>query len=120
AHRVGRWSCWVTARLSDYAQTEVQDQIHLDATWRFHPPLDAYWADCSGLNVDDRGWEAISLPHRWDAGRDGTDGYAWYRHEVIVPADWQGQTIVVRCEGVDDEALVYVNGHEVGFCEGSR
>ncbi|GAA2102077.1 glycoside hydrolase family 2 [Microlunatus panaciterrae] len=37
----------------------------------------------------------------------------WYRREVQVPADWQGQQILLHFQAVDYDATVWVNGIEV-------
>ena len=43
-----------------------------------------------------------------------------YRRTVVVPAEWAGERIVLRFEGVDSCFAVWVNGREVGIGQGSR
>ncbi len=43
-----------------------------------------------------------------------------YRREFVVPAQWEGQRIVLRFEGVESAFYVWVNGEMVGFSKGSR
>ena len=38
----------------------------------------------------------------------------WYRREVTLPADWQGQRILFHLEASDWETSVYVNGQRIG------
>jgi hypothetical protein len=59
-------------------------------------------------------------PERWEPG--GSDavlatwrGTAWYRREVIVPADWSAHDrIVLHFGAVDWSARVFVNGEQAG------
>lgn len=37
----------------------------------------------------------------------------WYRREVLVPAEWSGQNVVLHFGAVDHDATVWVDGHEV-------
>ena len=43
-----------------------------------------------------------------------------YRRTFYIPKDWDGQNIHLRFEGVDSSFHVWVNGHEVGYSQGSR
>src|SRR5690606_16281971 len=50
-------------------------------------------------------------PGYWEehVGHD-YDGVAWYAREVTVPAAWADRRWALVFDGVDDEALVYVDG----------
>ena len=50
-----------------------------------------------------------SYPKEWDNILMG-----WLKKTVTVPADWQGEDIKLYFEAVAGEAVVYVNGKEVG------
>ncbi|WPJ95574.1 hypothetical protein SH580_19330 [Coraliomargarita algicola] len=41
----------------------------------------------------------------------------WYRQEVAVPADWEGQRIMLEIEGPESRATVFVDGQRVGEIE---
>jgi len=65
-------------------------------------------------------WEAINLPHTWNA-LDATDlqpGYrrsgSWYKKDVNIPTIVTGQTYQLYFEGVNITSKVYVNGRHVG------
>lgn len=66
------------------------------------------------------GWEAVSLPHTWNAqdAFDDTPGYyrgpGWYRKTLYVPARTAGQRVYLEFEGANQLAEVYVNGRKAG------
>lgn len=43
-----------------------------------------------------------------------------YRRDVNLPADWAGQSVFIRFDGVDSFFYLYVNGQKVGFSKDSR
>jgi len=47
-----------------------------------------------------------------------TDRYVYYRKSVDVPATWKGKKVKILFSGVDDDAVVYVNGQNVGQHQG--
>ncbi|WP_420606618.1 glycoside hydrolase family 2 protein [Novosphingopyxis sp.] len=48
----------------------------------------------------------------------GPDDRLWYRRAFTVPADWQGDNVLLHFGAVDFEAQVLVNGHLVGAHRG--
>ena len=44
----------------------------------------------------------------------------WHRREVEIPADWNGQNVLLNFGAVDFESTVFVNGTEVGFHRGGN
>jgi len=59
-------------------------------------------------------WKTVQVPEIWKKPPAGRGGYSWYRCLVTVPADWQGQSLTLFSEPVDDARAIFVNGHEVG------
>jgi beta-galactosidase/beta-glucuronidase len=97
--------------------------LTLNGAWEFRfDPLDEgmdqeWWKP--GTAFDQR----INVPFGWESELSGfhsTSGQqiAWYRRELEVPPDWDGQHAWLRFEAVDWEARVWVNGAEVGGHEG--
>lgn len=43
-----------------------------------------------------------------------------YRRDVELPADWAGQSVFIRFDGVDSFFYLYINGQKVGFSKDSR
>ena len=43
-----------------------------------------------------------------------------YRTEFEVPADWSGDDVFLQLGGAKSGTYVYLNGHEVGYCEDSK
>lgn len=80
----------------------AQAYISLGGTWDFRPRAEAPWAP-------------IQVPGEWamqgfTVAKDG----ATYRRTFTVPADWGNQQVRLRCRAVYAEAVVTVNGREVG------
>lgn len=110
--------------------------LPLDGRWRFRFDPDATGLD-AGWNsptLDDTGWRRAEVPGTWDlldtpefAALDGafgkgtafTDGYAWYRTTVAVPASWRGRHVRLNFLGVGYSANVWLDGVHLGKHEGA-
>jgi beta-glucuronidase len=63
-------------------------------------------------------WTGISLPRVWDR-EPGTvampirSGVGWFARQVVVPADWQGGSVLLHFLGVQFACDVWVNGEWV-------
>lgn len=70
------------------------------------------WA---ALDVDEKDWIAAKIPGYFiDHYKREFNGAVWYRKTVDIPADWEGQDLVLRLPGVDKMDISYFNGKEVG------
>ncbi|MBN1247407.1 MAG: hypothetical protein JXC32_07095, partial [Anaerolineae bacterium] len=91
----------------------------------------AYWrfqADPTGIGAslgyaqaayDDRRWREVRAPVDFETCHPALDTYegaGWFRHRLTAPEAWSGRRIVLRLEGVNARAVVWVNGAEVGRC----
>ncbi|MDR1274723.1 MAG: beta-galactosidase [Odoribacteraceae bacterium] len=70
--------------------------------------------------IQDEGWEAVEIPHTWNA-RDMQlqhdafyAGEAYYRKRFRVDESWRGRAIFLRFEGVGQVADLHVNGEWAG------
>jgi hypothetical protein len=87
-------------------------------TWRFKPDpknigLAETWQK-PDLKLDDS-WSKIRVGKHWEAqGWPLLDGWAWYRLDLTIPADWADQQVYLSFEGVDDHYEAFVNGTKVG------
>ena len=99
-----------------------EQRIALDE-WRFRiDPKDAGLA--AGFEkpaTDVSGWRTIRAGAHWeglgeDQGKslEHYDGVAWYRVDVDVPASFAEHDSRVVFEGIDDSAIVWLDGAEVG------
>ena len=69
------------------------------------------WAQAE---FDDRHWDNIRIDRHWESqGYASLDHWAWYRKQVEVPEDWNDR-IYLNFRGVDDFAMIYVNGKQIG------
>lgn len=78
----------------------------------------------------DKSWERVNLPHDWaikgafytgdkpevggGMGRLPSQGVAWYRKKLTIPAADQGKIIYLDMDGAMSYAMVWLNGHLVG------
>ncbi|TCO41483.1 beta-galactosidase [Kribbella antiqua] len=123
------------ARLSTDAPT-----LDLSGDWRFHlaPTValapDGFWS----LDFDDSSWDVLPVPSHWPLHRYGIPTYTNigfpfpldppyvpdenptgdHRLRFHLDESWPGA--VLRFEGVDSCARVWLNGHELGVSRGSR
>ena len=87
--------------------------LDLRGDWKIELGDSAHWAD---PRYDDRGWETITVPSRWeDQGFPGYDGYAWYRKHFRAETKLLASMVHVHLGYVDDVSEVYINGHLIGF-----
>ena len=81
-------------------------------------------------NFDDSSWEKVNLPHDWaikgpfqkggnaevggGMGRLPSNGVAWYRKKLDIPASDVGKSVFLDVDGAMSYAMVWLNGHLVG------
>lgn len=79
---------------------------------------------------DDRSWKQVKLPHDWAAdepfykganaevgggmGRLPSQGVAWYRRKLTIPAGDRGKAIYLDIDGAMSYAMVWLNGKLIG------
>ncbi len=100
------------AAWSNAAAADTHWQANLAGQWRFCTGKDLKWAR---PDVDDSALEQLYAPALWDGqGYADYNGYGWYRKRFHVPSSLRGRTLVVEFGGVDDDDVVFINGHKVG------
>lgn len=96
-----------------------------------------------------KGWSTITVPMPWEMAGHGRPVYTnvgypfknnppvamascsqtdeqdnnatgFYRRNFSVPADWDGKRVFVHFDGVYSAAVVWVNGHYVGYSQGAN
>jgi beta-galactosidase len=119
---------------------EASEYRSLNGTWKFRH-------DSSPFQVPDwededpsSSWGDIAVPGMWQLQGHGRPLYSnvnypfpvdppnvphlnetgSYWREFDVPAKWSQQQVRLRFEGVDSAFHVWVNGHEIGYSQGSR
>lgn len=126
-----------------YDRTQSPWFVLLNDDWKFNfvekpadRPLSFYQTD-----YDDSDWTSISVPSNWEM-----QGYSQplytnvtypfpknppfiphddnpvgsYRHSFELPADWKGRETILTFDGVKSACYVWVNGHQMGYSQGSR
>ena len=114
----------------------------LNGRWKFHYAASPQESPVYFQKdyVSDTNWEEIQVPGHWQLQGYGVPHYTnvsypfsvetpyiptenptgTYYREFIIPENWQGESIYLRFEGVDNSFHLLVNGEEVGFSKGSR
>ncbi len=91
-------------------------KVQLDGEWVFKEDPEKtgvekqWWAN----DLDRSDWQGVPVPKMWEEFPDmGTyDGWGWYALNVVFQKTSQPMTL--HFAGVDDDAIVWVNGVEVG------
>ncbi len=116
-------------------------RLVLDGDWRFRlSPRAAVPADFAEPAYDDSDWTTLPVPSHWPLRGHGNP---WYTNVVYpfpvdpphppeenptgdhriafdLPEGWAGRHVVLRFDGVESCAKVWLNGEELGFFTGSR
>lgn len=120
-----------------------QRYISLNGEWRFHwsrsPKKRA--KDFYIRDLDDSDWGSISVPANWETEGYGRPIYlderypfttSWpdapedynpvgsYRKTFSIPEDWSGQQIILHFAGAKSAMYLYMNGHFLGYSQGSK
>jgi hypothetical protein len=78
----------------------------------------------NGGNIDETGWQEVTVPHTWNAQDVMTDGpryyqgIGWYRTAFTLTRDNSSNRYFVRFEGVSLVADVFFNGNYLGTHKG--
>ncbi|MDP9028545.1 MAG: beta-galactosidase, partial [Actinomycetota bacterium] len=116
-------------------------RLSLNGDWRFRlSPRADLEPDLAFEALDDRSWDSIPVPSLWQLQGYGSPAYTNvrypfpvdpphvpnenptgdYRTRFEVPDNWSAHRVLLRFEGIDSCARVWVNGVEVGITSGSR
>lgn len=109
----------VTTRVA--ALTDERTQL-FNMGWKFFKgnPSNAH-----EISYNDSEWELVDLPHDFSILEDFSTsneaesgflpaGTGWYRKSFVMPEKLEGKNVVLDFDGVYNEAIVYVNGTQVG------
>ena len=112
----------ILVQLSFGALAAPRQSVNLDAGWRF---IRQDVAGAQAVGFDDSAWQALSLPHTWNAedGQDGGNheyrGVGWYRRHLTVDPQDAGKSLFLRFDGAATVAEVFVNGKPAGTHRGN-
>lgn len=101
-------------------------KLSLNRGWLFH------LGDCADALSEVRtevGWHTTDLPHDWQIGQPfdqdmaggGAQGFrpraqvGWYRHEFLVPAEWENRVVRIIFDGIGRNGTCFINGQMVGM-----
>ena len=121
---VGRWVAWtagvlclVPAGLAAAEQPGPALSFRVMSAWKIQRAADAkeLGGKFFATDFDDSAWETADIKEKKDPYNDQV---VFYRRWVEVPAAWQGKKIAIAFGGVQDNAVVYVNGKKAGEHKG--
>ncbi|MFA9392384.1 MAG: beta-galactosidase GalB [Prolixibacteraceae bacterium] len=114
---------WVLPSGNDFIADASKHHIRPEG----HPGSDFPFVQAS---FDDSSWENVTLPHDWaiagpfqegwdtevggGMGRLPSNGVAWYRRKLDIPASDAGKSIFLDVDGAMSYAIVWLNGNLVG------
>jgi hypothetical protein len=109
---VGSISC-ARAQVVDF-QKERQPVVEIHDLWRFHtgddPDGKLGWAD---PRFDDSSWKLLRSDQPWtEQGYPGYSGMAWYRFQVILPANQQPLALYIP--EISTSYQVFAGGRLIG------
>ena len=121
--------------------------LSIEGTWKFHWVKNAnerpegFYAE----NYDDSAWDKMPVPGMWELNNFGdaiyvNNQYAWrndwetnppyvkdlnnhvgsYRKSFDIPADWNGEQVILHIGSATSNITVYVNGQYVGYSEDAK
>src|SRR5271157_395586 len=86
--------------------------------------VEARFLEAHHPEYDDAGWDAINLPHTWNAydSMDEAPGYwrgiGWYRKHFKLASQHSGKAVFLEFEGASSVAEFWLNGQRVGEHKG--
>ncbi len=96
----------------------LDPDINLIGDWKFRTGDKTAYKE---INLSDSAWSNVIVPGFWESqGFYDYDGYAWYRKEFNVPAEFAGKKLILLLGRVDDYDAAYVNGERVGSTWGRQ
>jgi len=104
-------------RLLELATARANTIIPLDEDWRFILDPDQQGEEIGYQRPDIliEFADMIDCGRSWESQGYSYDGMAWYRKWVTIPADWEGGSVKLIAEGIDDAYQVWVNGEPVAL-----
>lgn len=112
---------WLQQHLEGLRARQAQQLQDLAGGWRFRLDPEDVGVDQEWFapDLDDSGWEPIEIGKPWEEqGHPAYDGFAWYRRDLTIEAEWLEREAEITFWGVDGEAWVYLNGTLLGHHEG--
>jgi len=96
-----------------------REVIDFTGTWRFQPDVEdegerERWFE---PGYETRLWREVRVPCDFDTclpGLASYEGAGWFRRDFDVPWRWRGRRVVLRFEGANYRAGVWLNGERLG------
>jgi beta-galactosidase len=106
------WSIEGQIKIEHTTKDAPEFQI-VKGEWKFSKGDNLLWKN---PELDDHAWQMVTLPANWEVHSNYTQDnvYGWYRRELTIPADIQGQDIFINVGKIDDADETYFNGVKVG------
>lgn len=100
------------------AQGSGEDSLSLNATWLFRTDPNNTGEDNTWFanTVAEAAWDKMTVPGNWDTRNEYAHyaGKAWYRKQIVIPADWKNKQVRLQFEAVYHDSKVWINGQLLG------
>ena len=63
---------------------------------------------------DDSQWGTMPVPSIWETQGLKVDGIVWFRKDINIPDEWQGQDLKLALGPINDFDVTWFNGKEIG------
>ncbi len=88
--------------------------MDLSQGWKFRPEPAGPMPAWQRTSLVDTSWAVLHAGRCWEQqGFANTDGFAWYRKEIDVPAEWAGRPACLILGAVNDAFSLYCNAQPV-------
>ena len=113
-----------TIRESAPLLAEYQSWLDDHRQVTFNPGSDDQWKNLSLGDekvplpgFDDKKWPVMTLPGQFERVTGDFDGTVWFRKEIVLPPEMEGEDLVLNLGPIDDMDVTYFNGTLVGSHE---
>lgn len=124
-----------------------ENYLDINGVWKFTWQKDAvnYVSDFYKTTYNDESWGKMPVPGMWELNGYGdpmytNTPYAWdrqfknnppyvptednhvgyYRHEVEIPANWNGKQVLIHIGAASSNMYLWINGKYVGYSEDNK
>lgn len=91
--------------------TDWKSAVNMKGYWQFSVGDDKKWAS---PDYNDKTWDRIYAPKKWEDFYPGYNGYAWYRKTFDMKPTPNNSQLKLMLGRIDDVDEVYINGVKIG------
>lgn len=94
-------------------EIKVPEIPKISDTWSFKLDVNNEGEKNEWFHSDTVGWKSVTVPSMWDSYiPENYDGFGWYK--TMINWNYSTEKVGIVFEGVDDNAVVWLNGEKIG------